>query len=529
MSYQDHWVKGRLVKRGRRSCEQRYVAIKAALNDLPRPFYVLDLGAHSGYFSFRLAEEMGAFVTAVDSCTELSRLAGLNNNRRVIVIPRNIDLAELRQMGKFDAILALSVLHHLPDWQAWLNALIDMTPRLVLETPHPAEVLPTAANRAQLTEIHTAVADMDPKRIAVVPGHDRSKRRETVIVQTANVIPLVHETIGIAFSGSGNAGKALPLIADRLAPLLGYRPFRGSLNLRVTERLDLGPPVAKVTAPREFSFWPAKVNGTDCHVMQPGIRGWPHSIEIVAPVKLRDTMGIQDGDSVTVTLRNPFELGICTTAWGGYEKYLPEWAESVCRQTRKPAAVTIVATLAADMRGKLGAMFDRAEIPWKSVEVPEGYDMGALRNLAVQHTQTEWVMHLDADDMLEPWCVSDCTALANGADVISIGYKWNGVGRRRPPVRLHLGASAKRALEGHLVSHSPSPFRRKLWEQRPYLTGDLVDTALWIGFAHLGARFVPTTRHGFIYRGHVDSHSNTITPERRRVAKRQLEEVRKAK
>lgn len=55
--YQDHWVQGRAVKKGRRDCESRYQVIREKLNQLKQPFTVLDIGACSGYFSFRIAEE----------------------------------------------------------------------------------------------------------------------------------------------------------------------------------------------------------------------------------------------------------------------------------------------------------------------------------------------------------------------------------------------------------------------------------------------------------------------------------------
>ena len=71
--YQDVWVKGRVIIKGVRDCEGRYMAIRNELRRLgfpgkngDRPFTVLDIGAGSGYFSFRLAEEFNARVTMIE-------------------------------------------------------------------------------------------------------------------------------------------------------------------------------------------------------------------------------------------------------------------------------------------------------------------------------------------------------------------------------------------------------------------------------------------------------------------------------
>ena len=58
---------------------------------------------------------------------------------------------------------------------------------------------------------------------------------------------------------------------------------------------------------------------------------------------------------------------------------------------------------------------------------------------------------------------------------------------------------------------SQDGFRRSFWERAPYVTDQAGgwDTALWIGFARLGARFKATRRPGFWYRQHRDSIYNT--------------------
>ena len=131
-------------------------------------------------------------------------------------------------------------------------------------------------------------------------------------------------------------------------------------------------------------------------------------------------------------------------------------------------------------------------------------------------------MHLDADDMVMPHCLEDVAALAPRADVVSLGYERcgdlkSGPRNRTRTYRTHQGQAT---LADPTPSSGVSPFRRSFWERSPYRT-DMVggwDTALWIGFGHLGARFVPTKRPCFWYRQHGDSIFNSRRVSTRKTA-----------
>lgn len=211
------------------------------------------------------------------------------------------------------------------------------------------------------------------------------------------------------------------------------------------------------------------------------------------------------------------DLAVVTSCWGDYSQWLPDWAQSITSQTVKPKQVVI-----AD----LGVRY--AEPLYHAIDllVAAGIDaypvwglyegMGAARNTAVAASTTPWVMHLDADDRLLPWAVADIEQVQPHADVVCIGGR-----RNRRPV-LFPKASAERVLAGYLCCFSCAPFRRELWEQRPYQThNDWIDSVFWVGFAHLGARFVPTERPGFIYRDHEGSFSHRLSPSDRQAASNQ--------
>lgn len=166
MGYQDTWMRGRRRAAGTRDCAGRYDAIARQLAGRSG-FTVLDLGAHAGYFSLRLAEQFDARVTAVDDWPGLSRAVA--GEPRVTAVPRRLTPGQVRGLGPFDVVLALSVLHHIPDWPGMLDALREAAGVLMIETPDPAEVLPKAV--AHGPELAAAVYALPGEVIAWTPGH----------------------------------------------------------------------------------------------------------------------------------------------------------------------------------------------------------------------------------------------------------------------------------------------------------------------------------------------------------------------
>lgn len=209
-------------------------------------------------------------------------------------------------------------------------------------------------------------------------------------------------------------------------------------------------------------------------------------------------------------------LTVVTTAWGNYGQYLPEWAVSVAAARPAAAVIAELGGCGEDASKAVGIL-DAAGIP--ATVVSRGFStMGAARNTAVEAAGTEWVMHLDADDLLLPSALANLPPLMERADVISLGGKYSS-GR----VRVFPQISARSILTGRVGCFSCSPYRRSLWKQSPYPTGALfVDRMLWVGFAKQGARFVGTRWPGFIYRQHPDSFRKGIGPADLVAMKRQL-------
>lgn len=184
--YQPRWVKGRATTQGERDAETRYVAIRELLREsiavtgLPVE-RVLDLGAYGGYFSFRLAEDFGCRVVAVDDHPELKLGLDANQNSLVDGIHRRLTPEDVEQLGDFDAVLALSVLHHVPAWKPMLDALLRVTTQyLFIETPSAQESLPKAISPLQ--QVWSEVENLEGRTIASVAGYDGRYVRDLKVV-----------------------------------------------------------------------------------------------------------------------------------------------------------------------------------------------------------------------------------------------------------------------------------------------------------------------------------------------------------
>jgi SAM-dependent methyltransferase len=307
MPYQDRWVRGRVTTRGYRECATRYALLRKGLGHL-RPRTVLDFGAAGGYFSFRLAQDLGADVTAVDDSPELATTAKANGDRRVRLVRRRLNLTQLRGLGHFDVVLALSVLHHLVPWREHLEALRAAARRLlVVELPEPSERFHRDLDPADLAAVHERVRELGGTPIGAAPGVWSKDRRRTLYVLRAPALR------GAIFSGSGNCGTWWAKLTGQLERPLGYRPFPGSLNVRLDGGVRalnlLGPPRRTFWDKRrpesgrhggDYWFWPARFglgeHALEGHLMIPGSRGHgTDCVELVARVKLREAWGLEDG------------------------------------------------------------------------------------------------------------------------------------------------------------------------------------------------------------------------------------------
>ncbi len=295
--YQDIWRNGRLVAKGRRECEKRYQAIRTVLEgELGRGFSVADVGGWDGYFAVRLAEDLGAKATNIDS-----RDIKLPCHRRMKVTADNIG-----QIGFNDAILTLSVLHHMPDWQEVYEGLKRQCLLLVVEVCHPDEakgslspVMRETAHRVDA--IYEAVRADAVETIIETPCLDRPTVKRPMFLVRRGVL-------GTVEAGTGKAAALMRETAPKDWRELGYEPYPGTLNVAVSEVgwtwLKSLPGVKAPGLKRSPHYVPVQIRDIEGHVhfaRSPG--GRPEKvIELVSPVSFRDA-GYTDGSRIRVVAR----------------------------------------------------------------------------------------------------------------------------------------------------------------------------------------------------------------------------------
>lgn len=211
------------------------------------------------------------------------------------------------------------------------------------------------------------------------------------------------------------------------------------------------------------------------------------------------------------------DLAVVTSVHN-YGAYLEDWAKSILALQRKPAVVALFEHGSTDdspaQVDAAVALLRDGGLEVRVEHSAERLHFGAARNRAVALSgSTPWVMHFDADDMLMPHALGDVAAIADRCDVVALGYERCGDLAAGPKQRrkVYRSSSGPSVLTNSTPASGPSPYRRSFWERSPYpesMAGGW-DTALWIGFGHLGARILPTRRPCFWYRQHSDSVFNT--------------------
>lgn len=218
-------------------------------------------------------------------------------------------------------------------------------------------------------------------------------------------------------------------------------------------------------------------------------------------------------------------IGIVTIAYNGYGKFLPQWCESIAALETPPTVVTVVLGyrhgLTDKMRERSLALLPNLKI----VDNHGGSQMGALRNVAVKNTKTEWIQYLSVDDVILPWAIDEYAKYEKDADFISI--KWQSIATWIPNYEPRTHASripeemaTQQAGKGFVVNHSP--YRRSFWERSPYMPHDYPNAPFVAGLVELGARFVKTERPCTVYLRRLDSHCGKNLGRRRINGKLQI-------
>ncbi len=175
MAYQDRWVRGAVLERGRRECDARYALVRSVVASYVRPITVWDIGANLGNFGHRLATEYPASVVVmaesrpvlIDVCREnaLPNVAAMTHRFSLA------DLVELAKCERPDVVLALNVLHYFgPEAESALTCLLTMGADVVIETPGRGDTQ-SAQYDAAMRILSILERDPEASIIGTSPSH----------------------------------------------------------------------------------------------------------------------------------------------------------------------------------------------------------------------------------------------------------------------------------------------------------------------------------------------------------------------
>jgi riboflavin kinase len=122
------------------------------------------------------------------------------------------------------------------------------------------------------------------------------------------------ELSGKVFSSRGEGKKflELPWVKRQIKQKLGFTPYLGTLNVRLSEKsakrkklLEKAHSIKVCPADGYCSgaLIKAFIGKLECAIVVPEVAGYPKGIlEVIAPVNLRETLQLEDGGEVTVTV-----------------------------------------------------------------------------------------------------------------------------------------------------------------------------------------------------------------------------------
>jgi len=117
---------------------------------------------------------------------------------------------------------------------------------------------------------------------------------------------------GEVFSGKGEGTEfiKLPWVRKQIKEKLGFTPYLGTLNIRLTERSVILKNLLKnaqgieITPAEGFHrgvCFKAYLMGLECAVVIPEVQDYPeNTLEVVAPTKLREHLKLKDGSIIEI-------------------------------------------------------------------------------------------------------------------------------------------------------------------------------------------------------------------------------------
>lgn len=206
-------------------------------------------------------------------------------------------------------------------------------------------------------------------------------------------------------------------------------------------------------------------------------------------------------------------IGIATSMYNGYDKYLIRWIKSICNSIIRPDKIIICqAGIKYNRKNVIKALtiLKQNNIKYKFIKI-DFKDMGTARNAAINELNTKWVMYLDVDDeLLRNGLKYVLRHINKKCDVIVGGML---IKENKKKLRKYFSENlySKEELKKGKWLNSHSLFKKELFKKVQYPKTEYCNNFFWAAIATTNARFIYINNLITIYNKHNTSHSNIVT------------------
>jgi len=194
-----------------------------------------------------------------------------------------------------------------------------------------------------------------------------------------------------------------------------------------------------------------------------------------------------------------------------HAKYLREAMDSVLEQSYPVHELIVVNDGSPDNTSEVVKEYMSTHAHVKLVEKTNG-GLASARNAGIAVATGDYIMCLDADDILTKDAIKEHVKLMDDKSVVTCGLMWfgNAVGTFRPK-----GATLETLVKSNSV-YCNSMFPRSAWGDVKYDESDIMrlgleDWLFWIELADKGYTFKTNDYIALLYRKHGSNMTNTTT------------------
>lgn len=165
----------------RRGVRNRYAAIRPVLERWQRPFSLIDIGANAGGFSRHAMKDFRRCTAVLVEKEDIP--TGL------ITINAKLGAHQLHEFGlseHFDVVLALSVLHHMDDWKACLEAIWRLGTHVIIEYPTLSDI--KARHFDRIVDQYKYLVGLPQQPLGEFDGYDGGTRNMSLFYRPKSAI-----------------------------------------------------------------------------------------------------------------------------------------------------------------------------------------------------------------------------------------------------------------------------------------------------------------------------------------------------